>query len=105
MKEITREINGTELLIGYSYMTYPNAIYKKPNKAYKMLRLVPKDEEIGGDIFFFKYDDDDWYLMPELSFLSIESPLELILFYQNISLTKPISFEEFVDMLAKGDNL
>ncbi|MFA7272531.1 MAG: hypothetical protein WC044_01605 [Crocinitomicaceae bacterium] len=97
--KIIRPINGKDYLIGYTSMMAPTA-HRETNRVFKMLRLVPKDSNLEGDIFFFEFDNDEWILLPDFGFVNLQDPHELIKLYSDISHKKRITFDAFINELT-----
>lgn len=107
-EEVTIEINGEKVLIGYSSMYIPtNKREQEQDVVFKSLRLEPLEKDQEGDIFYFqnkkkfKYGkwESDWYLIPEYGFISLESPL--IDFYMNASFGRDTTFDNFVECIFR----
>lgn len=99
-EKVIRKLKDKEdYLIGYTSMMAPTAS-REANRVFKMLRLVPKDTTLEGDIFFFEFDKDEWVLLHEFGFINLEDPIELIELYSDIPHKKRISFDAFIDELT-----
>jgi hypothetical protein len=107
-EEVTIEINGEKVLIGYSAMFVPtNKREQELGEVFKSLRLQPLKNDQEGDIFYFQAKKkfvngewkSEWYLIPEFGFISMESPL--IDFYMNASFGRDTSFDNFVECIFR----
>ncbi len=107
-EEVTIEINGEKILIGYSSMYFPaNHREQEQGLVFKSLRLEPIDKNQEGDIFYFqnkkklKYGEwkNDWYLLPEYCFLNTESPL--IDLYMSRKYSRKTTFDDMVEYVFR----
>lgn len=99
MKEkIFRKIKGKDHFIGNTSMMAPTS-NRESNRIFKMLRLVPNDSNLEGDIFFFEFDREEWVLLHEFGFINPLDPQGLLKIYNDIQYFKRITFEEFIDKL------
>lgn len=107
-EDVTIEINGEKILIGYSSMYFPsNRREQEQSLVFKSLRLEPIDKNQEGDIFYFqnknmlKYGEweNEWYLLPEYCFLNTESPL--IDLYMSRKFSRKTTFDDMVDYIFR----
>ena len=107
MKEIVGvQINGELVKMGYSSMMAPTTL-RETNRVFKMMRLVTREPEHEGDIFFFEFrcsknGKEEWILLPEFGFINLDGPEELQEVYEKIQHLAQTTWDEFVDMLFLG---
>ncbi|MEZ4937063.1 MAG: hypothetical protein R2799_05670 [Crocinitomicaceae bacterium] len=94
--------NGKCYVIGHTSMYAPtNTISMNNNPVLKMLQLKTKDKEIQGDIFFFRYSEEEgcgqWLLVPQLSFISPLS--QLVDLFQIEEFGNRTTWDEFVNQI------
>lgn len=105
-EEVTIEINGKLVLVGYTSMVFPTA-KDFQGKVFKQLRLQPLNLNEEGDVFHFCYQEKlkygtsegDWFLMPGLGFINPQSPL--IDLYMSDKFSRLTTLDEMVDYVFR----